>query len=216
MKKKPVDNKQQTVDGVTYHYSSDWIHHLESEEHWRLYWWQANLVKDSIQPSDRVLEIGVGSGFMANYLQSKGIDVTTMDIDADKHPDIVANIVTVDWHDYQFDHILAFEVFEHIPFEKFENIIKALSSSCHKTISLSVPLNERVLLRADIRMPIIGRKWINLTIPKFKIDEEHHFWEVGIGHVSKKQIYDMFAVNNFRLAKTYSMFSRLYLKFEKS
>ena len=178
MKKKPVDNKQQTVDRITYNYSSDWIRHLESEEHWRLYWWQAKLLQDSIQPSDRVLEIGVGSGFMANYLKSKGVDVTTMDIDAEKQPDIVENVVSVDWQPYQFDHILAFEVFEHIPFPKFVTVLENMLLICNKTISLSVPLNERVLLRADIRMPIMGRRRINITLPKFKIDEAHHFWEV--------------------------------------
>ena len=42
---------------------------------------------------DTVLEIGPGSGFTSNYLRSKGIAVTTLDIDPAKHPDIVANVV---------------------------------------------------------------------------------------------------------------------------
>ena len=82
----------EVVEGVEYRYSSGWTHGFESETRWRLYWRQQKLMRDLLAPGDRVLEIGIGTQFVANYLRSKGISVTTLDIDADKHPEIVANI----------------------------------------------------------------------------------------------------------------------------
>ena len=40
-----------------------------------------------VLPKQHVLEIGVGSGFTANYLRSRGVQVTTLDIDHEKEPD---------------------------------------------------------------------------------------------------------------------------------
>ena len=100
---------------MEYHYSSHWIHELESETHWRLYWRQQKLMRDLVSAGDRVLEIGVGTGFTANYLRSKGVHVTTLDIDAEKQPDIVANVAQFDFPEL-YDAILAFEVFEHLPY----------------------------------------------------------------------------------------------------
>ena len=57
---------------------------MEEEEHWRLYWNQQKIAESKIQAGDRVLEIGLGTGFTANYLRGRGVRVTTLDIDAEK------------------------------------------------------------------------------------------------------------------------------------
>ncbi len=215
MKKKILDRKQETVDGVIYQYSTDWIHQLESEEHWRLYWRQAKLLHNMVRPGDRVLEIGPGAGFMANYLRSRDVTVVTMDIDPGKKPDLVANIVTVDWSRHQFDHILAFEVFEHIPFAKFSQLLPGMLAACGKTLTMSVPMNEYVLCRVEFRLPAIGRRKFEITAPKFHIDEENHFWEIGMGQTSEKKIVSMFHSHSFALVRKKRVFSRLFLQFEK-
>lgn len=92
--------KKERVRGVEYKYSAEWIYDLESEEHWRLYWTQQKLMQGKVSLGDNVLEIGVGSGFTANYLKAKGVNIKTLDIDKGKESDIVANLV-----EYQFpDH----------------------------------------------------------------------------------------------------------------
>jgi len=208
--------KQDIVDGIEYSYSSDWIYTLETEEHWRLYWRQARLLRGDIKPGERVLEIGVGTGFLANYLKSQKINVITMDIDVEKGPDIVANVVSFDWSQKEFDHILGFEVFEHIPFEKLNTLFSAMTSSCRRSIAMSIPVNEYVLCRTDFRLPLIGRKKFSITVPKFHIDEPHHFWEIGPRLISKKQICEIFKQNNFILQQYDQAFSRLYLKFKRA
>ena len=97
-------------NGITYNYSSDWIYKLENELHWMYYWKQQEQLSQILHPGESILEIGVGSGFTSNYLKAKGYRVTTIDIDEEKKPDIVANIVTHNFAD-KFDHVIAFEVF---------------------------------------------------------------------------------------------------------
>ena len=75
------NSRSEIVDGVEYRYSSDWVHKLESEEHWRSYWQQLKLALPELEEGDTILEIGPGSGFVTNYLRSKGYKVTTLDID---------------------------------------------------------------------------------------------------------------------------------------
>ena len=181
-----MNEKTETVNGFVYRYSSSWIHQLEREEHWRLYWQQQKLMQDLVSAGDHVLEIGVGSGFTANYLRSKGVKVTTIDIDADKKPDIVANIVTYDFKQ-TYDHILAFEVFEHIPYEEVEKLFSRLSKVCRKNLFMSVPKNEVRLFRAEFWLPLIGHRILELTIRKFKITEPNHHWEVDWKKVSLKR-----------------------------
>lgn len=208
-----VDEKD-IVDGITYAYSNDWIRELESEEHWRLYWQQQALLEESLEVGDTVLEIGPGSGFATNYLRAKGIEVTTVDIDEEKNPDIVANIVTYDFPK-SYDFVLAFEVFEHIPFEEFEKAIEKLSDKCRKEIIISVPKSEWVLFRAQIRLPILKNRSFELTLPKRESDEPHHFWEVGTDGVDLQKIDTVFRKNGFLLEKRIKRFSRYFMRFKK-
>ena len=132
----------EVVEGVEYRYSSGWTHGFESETRWRLYWRQQKLMRDLLAPGDRVLEIGIGTQFVANYLRSKGISVTTLDIDADKHPEIVANIALYEFPT-SYDAILAFQVFEHMPYEDFEAVLPRLAAAARRQVFISVPRNRR-------------------------------------------------------------------------
>lgn len=80
-----------------YNFSTDWIHKFENQKHWMHYWHQLNILFSHLSEGDRILEIGVGTRFTSNYLKSKGYHLTTIDIDAKKQPDIVANIVDYDF-----------------------------------------------------------------------------------------------------------------------
>jgi hypothetical protein len=46
------------------------------------------------------------------------MQVTTLDFAPGMKPDIVANMLTYEFPN-QYDAVMAFEVFEHVPFEKF-------------------------------------------------------------------------------------------------
>jgi len=70
----------------TFYYESEWIHKLETKEHWNSYWIQQKLIEEFVHKDENLLEIGVGSGFCSNYLKSRGFSITTLDIDKDKKP----------------------------------------------------------------------------------------------------------------------------------
>lgn len=205
--------KEEVVNGTTYKYSSEWIHDLESENHWRLYWTQQKLMEGEVRRGDEVLEIGVGSGFAANYLESQGVSVTTLDIDADKNPDIVANLVEYDFQK-KYDHILAFEVFEHLPFEELEEIASRIKISCRQGIFMSVPLCQREIIRLEYRVPFFGSGVLNLPLKKREVTEPHHFWEIGCNGVKERDFYKIFTEKRFEIQETMEKFSRLFISFK--
>jgi len=201
--------KKEIIRGVEYKYSAEWIYDLESEEHWRLYWNQQKLMQDKVSLGDNVLEIGVGSGFTANYLKAKGVNIKTFDIDKGKKPDFVANLVEYQFPDH-YDHVLAFEVFEHIPFVEFKSVIEKISKMCKKYIFLSVPRNEKVWWHFDFQLPIVGKREFRFVTLKNKVTEPAHFWEIGDGFVSINDFeQELFKCGLTILAKM-KRFSRIF------
>lgn len=201
--------KNEIIRGVEYKYSAEWIYDLESEQHWRLYWNQQKLMQNKVISGDKVLEIGVGSGFTANYLKTKGINVKTLDIDREKKPDIVANLVEYQFPE-RYDHVLAFEVFEHIPFIEFKCVIKKISDVCKKHIFLSVPRNEKVWLQVNFQLPIIGKRKFSFVTLKNKVDEPAHFWEIGDGSVSTNDFEQELFKCGLTILVKMKCFSRLF------
>jgi SAM-dependent methyltransferase len=204
------DEKSVTVGDITYRYSTSWIRSLESEEHWRLYWRQQKIMEGLVVPNQHVLELGIGTGFTANYLRSKGVRITTVDIDPDKKPDIIANIANYNFEG-QFDHVLGYEVFEHIPFERFEELTARFAAGiCQGFLFLSVPRNERVWARGTFRLPKLGERSFEITTRKRKITSGHHFWEVDYGEVTMNKFEWTLRQAGFRIFRKEKVFSRLF------
>jgi len=178
------DERSQIVGNTEYRYSSNWIKKLETELHWRLYWKQQKLLEPFLGDSDKIQELGVGSGFTANYLQSKGHEVVTFDIDPEKKPDVVGNLVTQEFSD-TYDHILSFEVFEHIPYEDFLQVLRKLRPVCRKSLCLSVPFGKRELFELKFRFPKVGTRKFSIKVGKKRIIERHHFWELDFGEFTR-------------------------------
>ena len=195
--------------GVTYKYSASWIYSLESESHWRLYWQQQKIMQNLVQPEQHVLEIGVGSGFTANYLRSKGVKVTTIDIDAEKKPDIVANIVEYDFKS-NYDHVLGFEVFEHIPFNEFKLLLEKLAGICKEYLFFSVPRNERLWFSCSFKVPKFRNISWEIALPQGKITTPTHFWEVDDGEVTQEKLSQTLNSAGFRLIDREKVLSRLF------
>ena len=197
------------VRGVEYKYSAEWIHELESEKHWRLYWNQQKLIQNKVKKGDHVLEIGVGSGFTVNYLRSKGVKVKTLDIDSKKKPDITENIVEYQFAEY-YDHILAFEVFEHIPFREFKMVLRKMCCVCQKYIFLSVPRNEKVWMSCVLKLPKVAKREFRLVTLKHKVTEPAHFWELDDGCISTHDLEQVFYDNKLKVLSKKNCFSRIF------
>jgi len=203
-------NKKQDNARFDQNFSSDWIQHLETETHWRLYWNQMSLIFDDIKPNERILEIGKGNGFTSNYLKSKKINVVTMDIDNDKKPDIVADILTHDWGGNIYDRILAFEVFEHIPYCDFLQVLGKLSTAC-KYLYFSVPVNEKIWMHLDVQMPKNKKLCLKIVTKRKKIRSKYHYWEINTG-VSRRRLTQDLQNSAFKICKQKKVLSKQFFK----
>lgn len=194
----------QIVDGVEYKYGAEWTKTLEEKRHWEFYWYQQKLMEGLIIPGqDRILELGMGSGFAANYCRSKCLDITTLDIDEKKKPDIVANIVTYDF-ERRYDHVMAFEILEHIPYEQFERTIRKIPHFINNYAFISLPRNERVVFNLDLKLPKFKRVSYQWRILKKKITVKAHHWELDYGEFTTRRIEALFADSGLRIARRMS------------
>jgi hypothetical protein len=197
------------MEGVEYRYSTDWIHEFESEPHWRLYWRQQKLMRDLVRRDDRLLEIGIGTGFAANYLRSKGVSVSTLDIDAGKQPDIVANVALYDFPS-TYDAILAFEVFEHLPYEDFCSLLPRLSTAALRYVFLSVPRNRKPVVSFQVKLPKLKAKSFAWKVTKGRIDEPYHVWEVDHGGITVRSLEQELTRHGFEISRRDEAFDRLF------
>ena len=173
-----VDTKIKEVDGYSLSFDSEWTSHLESKEHWGFYWVQAWLVHELTKPEDRLLEIGVGTGFLSNYLRARGRAVVTVDIDGDKSPDIVSDASSYDFSAEKFAAILAFEVFEHMPFPLFKRTVQNISFQKPASFLFSIPWSVRSIGSIKLKFPKTPVVEARVDIPKKKIFTKNHFWEL--------------------------------------
>jgi len=195
---------------MNYSYSTDWIHNLESKKHWQLYWHQQKLLENRISVNDKILEVGVGSGFTANYLKSKGFNVKTVDIDQNKNPDIVKNIVYTEPKFFNFDVLLAFNIFEHIPYDEFLKFLEKLQESRVSRIFLCLPVFKKIVFEAYFYFLPLPPCRIKLFLKKRKLSTNHH-WELEYEdnnlHKLKSDIYQ----RNFLIGEEFKYYNQQYL-----
>ena len=80
----------------------------------------------SIKDASSVLEIGPGMPIVRDMLRYHRPEVVykSLDIAEDLNPDYIGSVIGIPLKDNSFDVVCAFQILEHIPYEKFE---KALS-----------------------------------------------------------------------------------------
>lgn len=196
-----MDLKSDCLNGIQYKYGSEWTRELESKQHWEFYWHQQKIMEGIINAEHgEILEIGVGSGFTANYCRSKGFKVTTLDIDADKHPDIIGNAVSYEFP-YKYDYLMAFEVFEHMPYTEFEKIVFKIPKFVRRYAFISLPRNERVLLSVDLKLPKIPSISFEWRILKGRIATEAHHWEIDYKDHTTEKVERLFLNAGLKIIK---------------
>ena len=169
----------QIVDGKEAFYSSDWINQLESEQHFSWYHKQLELVYKYCGRNQRLLEIGIGNSCLSDILKRRGWGIKTLDIDEEKAPDFVLPVSDFKFNDHDFNTILAFEIFEHIPFDTFEKTIRNISESSAIQILFSVPRCEKLLFKMSLKLPKLSKFTYSISVPSSRIIEKNHHWELG-------------------------------------
>ena len=155
---------------------------------WVSYYHQLRLAL-SFSPRS-ILEIGVGDKVFGSYIrQNTGIAYTGADYDASVSPDVVADAAKLPFKDRQFDIVCAFEVLEHIPFDRFETVLIELARVSKGRLLISVP-HFGPPVKFSLKLPFIPEVKLAWKIPwpVAHVFNGQHYWEIGkkgysIGHV---------------------------------
>lgn len=179
------------------------------------YWHQINEIL-ALQPR-LVLEIGVGSGFVSNYLRGHGIALKTLDLDWRLGPDVGGSVLNIPFNSNSFDLISCCQVLEHIPYRFFTEALSEFHRVCRKHVVLSLPQNVRRTYRLLIEFPRLKSLQRILSVPCIKKSispfYEKHYWEIGLQGYPLKQILTDIHCVGFRVRKSYRVFEKLYHRF---
>lgn len=171
------------------------------------YWHQINEIT-SIN-ADSILEIGVGNGFVSNYLSGNNYNIKTLDIDARLNPDVVGSVLDLPFEDNKFDLITCFEVLEHLPYNKAEQAIKELYRVSSKNTIISVP-NRTLCYKFLIKLPVIKEKSFLFSIPRLlskkHIFDGQHYWELGKKGYPVSRFRKTIENQGFVISKSYRIF----------
>jgi len=188
----------------------------DNKERFISYWHQI----DELMTLGRapVLEIGIGNGFVANYLKERRIDVTTMDIDDRLRPDKVGSVLSMPFPDGAFKVVTCFEVLEHLPYEDFPKAMSEIYRVLGEYAILSMPDSTRAH-RVEIWIPRLGTFKRLIQSPSVKplkhVFDGYHHWEIGKdGYPLSRIISDMKRVG-FEVEKTFRVFENPYHRFFK-
>lgn len=183
-------------------------------DRWSSYWYQIKEVLKCFPKT--VLEIGVGDKVFASYLKNNtNIKYLCLDIAEDLSPDVIGSVENTPFQDGSFDLVCAFEVLEHLPFEKFENNLLELKRVSKKNVIISLPHWGRhfsFYMRLPFLKIIKGQYKFNGLSIEHKFDGQH-YWEIGKKGYSFKLIKKIIEDCGFKIRKDYICFNSPYHHF---
>ncbi len=179
------------------------------------YWHQIDEIFN-FKPKN-VLEVGVGTRFLAYYLKEKGIKVTSIDIDRDLKPDYVGSVLDMPFKKNEFDVVVAFQVLEHLPFKDFPKALGEMFRVCRNSSVISLPDNGRCY-PMQIKTPKLGEfKFLfqpNVLRIKHQFNERTgHYWEINKVGYEIDNIRKKFHQVGFCIEKDYRIFESPYNHF---
>ncbi len=141
----------------------------------------------------RILEIGVGSGYVSRKLKDKGFDVVTLDFDFNLRPCIVGDARVLPFKDNFFDVVLCAEVLEHVRFSESVAALREIYRVADKYVVLTLPQSwypywyKLLFLRKTLFGKPIGE----------------HYWEIGWVGFSLEKVILAFEDVGFKVLKNY-------------
>ena len=191
----------------------------DTKERFISYWHQINEIIN-LNPM-RVLEIGIGNGFVSGYLKKRGVNIITLDIDRGLNPDIVGSTLDLPFLDNTFDAMACYEVLEHLPYKNFKCALAEMFRVSNSYVIISLPdanLGYPVYLpKIDIKKFKIRTIKILIPIPYLRKPIHHfdgeHYWEIGKSGYPLNKIINEINSIGFKIIKTYKVFDAPYHRF---
>lgn len=129
----------------------------------------------------QVLEIGVGNGFIADYLKKNDILLETFDFSPELNPDIVGDVTKISSLVHKkYNIVCAFEILEHIKYEDQEATLKQLSEISTDYVLISLPQAELYFsawFKINILKPF--SLYLSFPFPTKHVFNGEHYWELG-------------------------------------
>ncbi len=171
------------------------------------YWHQINEIAQT--GSSNILEIGIGNGFVSNYLLDHGFDIKTLDIDGKLDPDVVGSVLDLPFDENSFELVSCCEVLEHLPFDDVETALQQIYEVASKYVVISVP-DRTLCYKLLVKLPVIKRKSFLISIPKLlskkHIFDGQHYWELGKKGYSVSMFKNVIKKTGFSILKSYRLF----------
>lgn len=171
------------------------------------YWHQINEIL-ALKPGN-VLEVGLGNGFIAEYLKKRGVNVTTLDIVGELKPDVVGSVLSMPFAEGMFDIVVCYEVLEHLPYGDFAGALAEIRRVSRRHVVLSLPDNTAVY-RLDVELPWFGeiKKLISRPFPRLVRHDFDgvHYWVIGKAQYPLGRIESNIRNAGFKIKKTYRVF----------
>lgn len=186
---KPVDRERSNDRSLFYSERYFSMRQLASFCH------QLNIIQ-SLNPT-RILEVGIGNGFVSTFLKCAGMDVHTVDINAALTPDVVSSIAELpdNFPPEEFDLVSCCEVLEHLPFEMFDLSI-AILRKYSRTLFCTLPSYENWYgLGGFLDLPRYRSKVLRLgmSVRRNRGLAPEHYWELGYSSdTSRRRVIETF------------------------
>jgi hypothetical protein len=168
------------------------------------YWHQIdNIVR--LAP-ESTLEVGIGSGLVANHLNGMGLSVVTVDVDERLCPDTVGSVVHLPFPTGSFDVCACYEVLEHLPYDFFGEALGELRRVSTSHVLLSLPDLSRVC-RVSIKVSNVGGLGRLVPLPRLRplergFDGQHH-WNIGTSGYPLRRVISDIERTGLEVTRTY-------------
>ncbi len=166
-----------------------------------------------------VLEVGPGPGMVTAALRAIDIEITTLDVQPELKPNVVASVTDLPFDDDSFDVSMCCQVLEHLPFDQFVPALKELGRVSRKAV-ISLPdctphYEIRLLLPKILKFYWTGTRQKDRDIAcKAKLYENAgHYWEIGYAETMLADIEQAIEAANLCQIKTWRFVENTYHRF---
>lgn len=180
---------------------------------WNSIWHQIDEVSQ-LNPKN-VLEIGPGPGIFKALGHLFGLEIKTLDLDAELSPDYICSVDKMLLPNLSFDVVCAFQVLEHLPYDRSLQALSEMIRVSRRYVLISLP-DAKPIYRFLFQLPKkLEFNWL-LPRPFSKLKVHHHdgqhYWEINKKGYSLEKIINDFS-SELLLRKTYRVKENAYHRF---